>query len=82
MNEIENGEGWRKSSFCSGGNCVEVRFVRSTFCADKTCVEVAQAEDHVLVRDGKDPSGPWLAFTREEFAAFTAGVRAGEFDFN
>jgi hypothetical protein len=32
------------------------------------------------MRDGKDPDGPTLAFTRSEWAAFTAGVRGGEFD--
>jgi hypothetical protein len=31
---------FRKSSFCSGGSCVEVAFERSTFCASGNCVEV------------------------------------------
>jgi hypothetical protein len=34
----------------------------------------------VAVRDSKDRSGAALAFTRETWAAFTAGIRAGEFD--
>lgn len=34
----------------------------------------------VTVRHSKDPTGPRLAFTAAEWAAFTAGVRAGEFD--
>jgi len=32
------------------------------------------------VRDSKDPAGPVLIFPRTEWAAFTAGVRSGEFD--
>ncbi len=32
------------------------------------------------VRDSKDPTGPALMFTATEWAAFTAGVRTGEFD--
>lgn len=32
------------------------------------------------VRDSKDPSGPVLRFTPAEWAAFTAGVRDGEFN--
>jgi hypothetical protein len=45
------------------------------------CVEVAQLDDggHA-VRDSKDPHGPALIFTPAEWAAFTAGVRDGEFD--
>ena len=54
---------------------------RSTFCGSSNCVEVACAEDGgVLLRDGKDPAGPTLRFSAAEWAAFTAGVAAGEFD--
>ena len=55
---------WRKSSF-SGSN---------------GCVEVAILDGAVAVRDAKDPAGPVLRFTRDEWAAFLAGVRDGEFD--
>jgi len=34
----------------------------------------------VLVRDSKDREGPVLSFSPDEWAAFTAGVRGGEFD--
>jgi hypothetical protein len=45
------------------------------------CVEVAELHDgHRAVRDSKDPNGPALIFTPAEWAAFTAGVRDGEFD--
>ncbi len=59
--------GWRKSSYSNGngGNCVEV--------ADLD-------HGHRAVRDSKDPNGPALIFTPAEWAAFTAGVRDGEFD--
>jgi Domain of unknown function (DUF397) len=58
---------WRKSSY-SGGN-------------GGACVEVARnLPGAVAVRDSKDPDGPKLAFTPPEWAAFTAGVKAGEFD--
>ena len=55
---------WRKSSHCDAG----------------TCVEVARADGGVAVRDSKDPSGPTLKFTEEEWRAFVAGIRDGEFD--
>lgn len=53
---------------------------RSTRCATGACVEVAFIEDGVLVRDSKAPTEPALKFSRTEWMAFTAGVRAGDFD--
>lgn len=58
------GAAWRKSRASQSGNCVEI--------TDTT--------DSVWVRDSKDREGPILAFTRHEWTAFLAGVRAGEFD--
>jgi predicted secreted Zn-dependent protease len=44
------------------------------------CVEVAARPGQVLVRDSKDREGPVLVFTPDEWQAFAAGVRGGEFD--
>ncbi|MCI0688674.1 MAG: DUF397 domain-containing protein [Sporichthyaceae bacterium] len=59
---------WRKSSTCMDPE------------NPKSCVEVDQRGDEVLVRDSKDPAGSELRFTLNEWAAFTVGVKAGEFD--
>jgi hypothetical protein len=58
---------WRKSSYSgdNGGNCVEI---------------AQNLPGAVAVRDSKDPEGPKLVFTPDEWRAFAAGVRAGEFD--
>lgn len=56
---------WHKSSR-SGGN--------------GNCVEVAILGEGVAVRDTKNRDGGTLEFTHAEWAAFTAGVRDGEFD--
>ena len=49
--------------------------------ANNACVEVADLPGgHRAVRDSKDRSGPALTSTAAEWAAFTAGVRTGEFD--
>jgi hypothetical protein len=57
---------WFKSSFSgsSGNGCVEVAFL----------------PDEVAVRDTKDRSLAPHRFAAAEWAAFLAGVRAGEFD--
>ncbi len=45
------------------------------------CVEVAGLPDgHRAVRDSKNPAGPELMFTPAQWAAFTSGIRTGEFD--
>jgi hypothetical protein len=41
-------------------------------------VEVAIGDQHVMVRHSDNPNGPTLRFTKEEWAAFIAGVEAGE----
>ena len=54
---------WHKSSFSNSGGCVET----------------GETADHVWLRDSKDRSGPVLGFSRFEWEAFVAGVKAGEF---
>jgi hypothetical protein len=55
---------WHKSSRSGGG----------------ACVEVATLQRVVGVRDSKDRQGPILVFRFDEWNAFLAGVRDGEFD--
>lgn len=56
-------------------------FVRSSFCALGECVAVSALPDgNVAVRDAKAEDGPELSFTVEEWDAFVAGVKGGEFD--
>jgi predicted secreted Zn-dependent protease len=56
---------WRRSRQCSAGSCVEV----------------AATGEAILVRDSKNLDVPPLAFTRAEWEAFVAGVKAGDFGF-
>ena len=40
-----------------------------------------EGSDYVItMRDSKDPDGPVLTFTPDEWRAFTLGVQDGEFD--
>ncbi|WP_328303161.1 DUF397 domain-containing protein [Actinomycetospora sp. NBC_00405] len=50
----------------------------SSFCSDGSCVGVAIGADGVRVVDTKTDGA--LSFTASEWAAFVAGVKAGEFD--
>ena len=52
----------------------------STSMGAQECVQVIRSQGHVWVRDSKNPLGPVLGFTREEWAAFLVGVRRDEFD--
>jgi hypothetical protein len=58
---------WRKASYSSGngGNCVEV---------------ARNLPGIVAVRDSKDPSGPALIFTPDQWRAFLGSARGGQFD--
>jgi hypothetical protein len=55
---------------------------RSRRCETANCVEAAAWGGGVAVRDSKDPDGPVLRFTMEEWTAFVAGVREGDFQFD
>jgi hypothetical protein len=63
---IERAE-WRKSSYSgsNGGDCVEV---------------ASNLPGVVAVRDSKDPDGPKLMFSPDEWRAFAAGIRGVEFE--
>jgi hypothetical protein len=47
--------------------------------ASGDCVEMRRQAGLVEVRDGKDPEGPVLRFTRAEFLAWVDGAANGEF---
>jgi hypothetical protein len=57
------------------------QWVTSGRCETSSCVEAAFVDDGVLIRNSVDPTGPVLRFTPEEWIAFVAGVRDGNFDF-
>jgi hypothetical protein len=56
---------WRKASYSTTGNCVEV---------------ARNLPGLVAVRDSKDPDGSALIFAPGEWQAFTADVKTGDFD--
>lgn len=60
---------------------LEANWVRSDFCTASSCVEIARlASGDVAIRDSKDLRQRPLKFTDDEFRAFIAGARSGQFD--
>lgn len=58
-----------------------IDFRTSSFCSMGDCVEVGRADDSAVhLRDSKDRAQPALVFPPQEWRAFVAGVRNGEFD--
>ena len=55
---------WRTAAKSSGGNCVQV----------------ARRDAIIMVADSKQPGGPILSYTIQEFDAFLDGAKKGEFD--
>jgi hypothetical protein len=58
----------------------DIVWVKSSLSESGQCVEVAITAEWVALRNSYNPSGPVVAFTQEEWAAFVGGVRLGEFD--
>lgn len=48
---------------------------RSSYCETNACVEVARRNGEVLVRDGKDPEGPGLTYSAEQWISFLVWLR-------
>jgi Domain of unknown function (DUF397) len=59
-----NAAGWRRSSKCAAGDCVEVLL----------------GEDRVAMRDSKSPEAGVLQFDRDAWIGFVSAVRSGKFD--
>jgi uncharacterized protein DUF397 len=63
--DFESSPHWRRSRRCDTGHCIEAALVGQ----------------EVAVRDSKDPNGPILRFSMDEWSSFVAGVREGDFHF-
>jgi hypothetical protein len=73
-----SGDLWRDSH--QGATDDESVEVTITDDAAAVSAHKADAGRLILMRDSKNPDGPVLAFTEDEWRAFIAGVKDGEFD--
>ena len=55
---------WRTALSCNGG----------------ACVQVAATENGLLLGNTRQPSGPMLSYTPDEWREFVAGIKKGDFD--
>ncbi|MEV6984932.1 DUF397 domain-containing protein [Sphaerisporangium sp. NPDC051017] len=69
--EHEQAVAWHISTFSpdAGSNCVEAG-------------PLLDGSGRIAVRHSHHPDGPTIIYTRAEWDAFLAGVRANEFDFH
>jgi Domain of unknown function (DUF397) len=61
---LTEGWGWRRSSRCNGGNCVEV----------------ATQGDEILVRSSAEPEGAVLEFSHDAWREWISDVKQVLFD--
>ncbi len=60
----------------------EPSWQKSSFSGQNGCVEAAQLNGGLIaVRDSKNPKAGHLVYNAQEWQAFLAGVRNGEFDY-
>ncbi|GAA3042930.1 hypothetical protein GCM10010464_03670 [Pseudonocardia yunnanensis] len=59
----------------------EELFIRSSFSTGGNCVEVASRDDRVVVRHSRHREQGTLVFSQSEWTAFVLGVKHGEFDY-
>jgi predicted secreted Zn-dependent protease len=55
---------WRTALNCDGG----------------ACVEVAADRNIIVIRNSRQPSGPLIEYTTEEWYEFVSGIKKGDFD--
>lgn len=55
---------WRTALNCNGG----------------ACVQVAATEHGILLGNSRQPAGPALSYTPDEWHEFVAGIKNGDFD--
>ena len=56
------------------------KWMRSSFCESNACMEVNDTEEGVVILRSSEVPDLTLPISTEEWEAFKAGVKAGDFD--
>lgn len=73
---------WSKSSYCGGGECVEITaleptWTKSSVCDSSACVEIAEQDK---VRYMRDAQGTIMALDLDALRDLVSDVKAGTWD--
>jgi predicted secreted Zn-dependent protease len=49
-------------------------------CDGGACVQVAADQNIILIRNSRQPDGPLVEYTSEEWHEFVSGIKKGDFD--
>jgi predicted secreted Zn-dependent protease len=49
-------------------------------CDGGACVQVAADQNTILIRNSRQPDGPLIEYTPEEWHEFVSGIKKGDFD--
>lgn len=52
----------------------------ATMSGDSNCVQVRWDNAMIVVENSRFPNGPFLSYTKDEWAPFLDGAKQGEFD--
>lgn len=63
-----------------GTSAEEPAWYMAERCESGACVQIGTLGESILIRSTIDPDGHWVALSRDEWQAFVAGVKGGDFD--
>ena len=64
----------------SQSSSLEIKWQTAVKSGSGNCVQVARQGTAIMIADSKNPGGPVLSYTVQEFDAFLDGAKKGEFD--
>lgn len=63
-----------------GKSAEEPAWYTTERCDGGACVQIGTLGESILIRSTIDPDGHWVTLSRDEWRAFVAGVKGGDFD--
>ena len=63
-----------------GKSAEEPAWYMTERCDSGACVQIGTLGESILIRSTIDPDGHWVTLSRDEWQAFVAGVKGGDFD--
>ena len=61
-------------------NYSSASWLKARNCENTSCIEITSLHGIVALRNSKNPDGPILQYTADEWIAFLKGAKNGDFD--